>query len=695
MTHLDYETTSACDIRLGAYRYACDPTTRILMFAVAREGEKPVLWDFLDGGEEALSILQESEGPLWAHNAQFEHAISRYRLKQDTGLPAPDIDRWRCTAAMCRRAAAPASLSEAAKFFKLGDLKDPVGKALIGIFSDQTKLVLLRSPDGETKRKSASPILENPIPWEWTMTVAGEQLSVREAWKRFKAYCLQDVRVEVELHKKLKHFDLKGAVLDSFQFDFRMNDRGVPVNLDALQNADKLVNTLTERVTQQVIDKCGITPSRRDAILEWLRERGYPADNLQAGTVDAILAAPPEGMTAEAVEVLHLKSLSGFAALKKIPTMIASACPDGYVRGTTQWHAARTGRAGGRIIQPQNFRKTTIGEDTHLCYRMICEDWEPVWFEEFWESPLEALASSIRHFIQPHEGQFYDADYSSVENKLLAWVVGEQEELRMIDNGEDMYKHMAVKLFHTPYDKVTKDQRTIAKPVVLGCGYGASGKSVQHAMAALFKVEKTRKECNEYVRIYRENHEATVTAWRELETAAMDAVKNPAQEFPALDGRVSFKAGAVAGVSYLTFRLPSGRRLYYPWPKIDRVRKYYDEEDMAEDPYKREKRFWEVEQVTYLGSQPGKTTWGRVGIWGSRWLENLCQAMGVDLLDHGCLVAERNGFDIRMIVHDQILGLDDGRPVEELVKSFCAVPKWAATFPQKASGSLAPYYLKD
>lgn len=694
MIHLDYETTSACDIALGSYRYACDPSTRILMFAVAREGEEPVLWDFLDGGDEALEILREAEGPIFAHNAQFEHAVSRYRLKHDTGLPAPDIDRWRCTAAMCRRAAAPASLAEAAKFFKLGDLKDPVGKALIGIFSDQSKKVLLRSPEGKRK-KSASPILEERIPWDWTMTVAGEQVSVRDAWERFKGYCLQDVRVEMELHKKLKHFELKGRVLESFQFDFRMNDRGVPVNVEALGNADKLVNALTERLTQRIISKCGIAPTRRDAILSWLRERGYPEDNLRAGTVDAILNDPPEGMTEDAVEVLRLRSLVGFAALKKIPTMLAAACPDGYVRGTTQWHAARTGRAGGRIIQPQNFRKTTIGDETHLCYRMVRENWESEWFEELWESPLEALASSIRHFIQPHEGQFYDADFSSVENKLLAWIVGEEEELRMIDAGEDMYKHMAVKLFNVPYDKVTKDQRTIAKPVVLGCGYGASAKSIQHAMRVLFKVKKSRKECREYVRIYRESHEATVNAWRELEGAAMDAVRHPGGAFRALNGRVSFKAGAVAGVNYLTFRLPSGRRLYYPWPKIEVIRRPYDEEDMADDPRKAKEKYWEAEQVTYYGKIPNKTTWGRAGVYGSKWLENLCQAMGADLLDHGCLEMEKNGFDIRMIVHDQVLALDDGRPIRELLQSFCAVPEWAKTFPQKAEGNLVNYYAKD
>jgi len=40
--HLDFETKSRSDLKkVGAYRYACDPSTRILMFAIARGDEEP------------------------------------------------------------------------------------------------------------------------------------------------------------------------------------------------------------------------------------------------------------------------------------------------------------------------------------------------------------------------------------------------------------------------------------------------------------------------------------------------------------------------------------------------------------------------------------------------------------------------------------------------------------------------------
>lgn len=717
--HLDYETTSACDITLGAYRYACDPTTRILMFAIAKDDGEPLPWSITDKNSKALAMLQEAidtDSPIYSHNAQFELAVSTYRMVKDLGIEPPDINQWRCTLAMCRRAAAPESLAEASKFFGLAAPKDPRGKALIGVFSDQSKAVTLTSPDG-LKFQCSSPILgitieegtfaaaftganyiigKPFIPWNWAVQLkgAGVTMTVRDAWELFCDYCKQDVRVEQELHRTIKHFELKGDVLASFQFDLRMNWRGVPVNLSALRNADKTVEEIKARMSERFTSLTGLQPGQRGATLKWLQARGYAEENLQAATVERILS-DPTGLTQDALKALTLRSLLSYAALAKIPTMIAAACDDGYVRGTMQWHVARTGRAGGRIIQPQNFRKSTIGDETHLCYHMLCEGWDSDWYEELWDSPLEAIASSIRHFIQRPGGNFFDADFSSVENKLLAWCVGETEELEMMVNGTDMYKVMATKLFNVEYDEVTKEQRSISKVIVLGCGYGVGGKSVKNTLELMFRIKRTRAECKEYVRIYRSTHTATVQAWRDLEDAAKAAVRKPGTEFEALDGKVSFRAGRVAKTNYLTFRLPSGRRIYYPEPIIKDKFRPYDEEEMLEEPWKREERGYWVEELSFYGKITGKGTLGRIGTYGSKWLENLCQAMGADLLDHACQQVEKEGFDICMVIHDQILALEDGRHVDDLVDVFCRVPEWASTFPQAASGSVQKFYTKD
>lgn len=724
---LDYETTSACDIKLGGYRYAADPSTRILMFAIAEGDKDPRLWCATSPNSEeslaALALLQDAVATrslIYAFNAAFELAISTYRMKPDLGLDPPDINQWRCTQAMCRRAAAPESLAKAAEFFGLGDQKDPIGKALIGVFSDQEKPVMLEPPPGmkdpatikvrkngsktagrkPKSRRSASPILDEPVLWDWLVKVDGRKMSVREAWETFCNYCRQDVRVERELHRKIKHFELKGDVLESFLFDLRMNHRGVPVNVAALENGQRIVDHLTDKLGARFTRTTGVSPTQRAKVLEWLQERGYPADNMQAATVEEVLDAPPAAMPPLAVEALRDYSLVGFAALAKIPTMLRCVCPDGYIRGTTQWHGARTGRAAGRLVQPQNLRRPTV-KDTDLCYRMIREGWEPHWFEDLWESPLEALASSIRHFFQPHEGVCYSADFVGVENRLAAWVAGETEELAMMVAGEDMYKHMAVKLFGVPYDKVTKEQRTTAKPVVLACGYQVGGRTLQNALATIYKTEKTRDECNEYVRIYRKGHPNTVQAWRDMQAAAVQSIKRPGVAFPVLDGKVEFKCGRVAGINYMTMRLPSGRRLYYPWPET-KVRFMQKDDDGADyimlDPEKDtidEERGFYTDHVSFYAPIAGKVVWGRVGTYGGRLFENLCQAMGVDLLNHGCLEAERAGFDIRLIVHDEILALHDGRSVEELQRHFCAKQEWARTFPLDSSATEVPYYLKD
>ncbi len=707
---LDYETTSACDISRGAYRYAADPSTQIVLFAIAEDDKPPVVWryDNCEGVESKrakilLKEAVESGSPIRAFNAQFELAICHYVLERQLGIPCPKVEQFRCTQAMSRRAAAPESLAESAIFFGLGDQKNPIGKALIGVFSDQNKLVDLLPPRPEglaeakwkkLKRPSASPILETPVPWDWSLMVAGQRMTVREAWEMFAGYCRQDVVVEQALAKKLHKFELTGDVLDSFLFDMRMNLRGVPVNVPALRNAQQVVETIQTKTGDKFTKLTGLSITQNARLVEWLSERGYKHDNLRAGTVDQVLENPSADLTPDALEALRLRSLASFAALKKIPTMIDSAGDDGRVRGTTQWHAARTGRAGGRIIQPQNFKKSTIG-DSEFCYDLLRDGFEPVWFEEFWDSPLEAIASSIRHFIQPAEGMVLDADYTGVEARITPWLAGDTAKLDRILSGIDPYKHIATLVFKVPYEAVTKEQRTISKPIELGCCFGVGGKGLMTALALPpYNVKRTRALCNEYVKTYRDNHPETVQAWRDIEDAARSAINHPGSKFTACDDKLTFVCGMVAGIPYLVMRLPSGRRLYYPHPKVKATFKKYEEDEMVEEHWKREKGGYWIDQVSFYGKLRESANWGRVGTWGSRLFENAVQAIGADLLNYGCTQAEKEGYEIFMIVHDQALA-HDTKPLDGFIEALCRKQPWAENFPLEASGAIHPFYLKD
>jgi len=64
--------------------------------------------------------LRDPTALLWAHNAEFERAVSCYRMKLDIGFDPPPTERWRCTAALARKAGLRASLANVAEDLNLG-----------------------------------------------------------------------------------------------------------------------------------------------------------------------------------------------------------------------------------------------------------------------------------------------------------------------------------------------------------------------------------------------------------------------------------------------------------------------------------------------------------------------------------------------------------------------------------------------
>src|SRR6185503_3322675 len=119
---------------------------------------------------------------VWAHNASFEIAISRYLWESTFGFPPPRLEQWRCTQALCRVTAIPSSLAQAAEFLHLPIKKDKMGSSLIAQFC-------------------VPPFLDvsNPKP----VTIAKEKILAKDAWNKFREYCRTDVATEREIEKKL------------------------------------------------------------------------------------------------------------------------------------------------------------------------------------------------------------------------------------------------------------------------------------------------------------------------------------------------------------------------------------------------------------------------------------------------------------------------------------------------------------
>ena len=143
--HIDIESRSRADLKkVGAHRYARDPSTEILCIAIAEGEKEPWIWtkydpDFMTMHSgyvgNLLCKLSHPDSIVYAHNAQFEIACLDALMEKTTGFKPPAHHQWRCSAAMGRRAALPSSLEKLAETLNLKNLKDSKGKGLIRTFS--------------------------------------------------------------------------------------------------------------------------------------------------------------------------------------------------------------------------------------------------------------------------------------------------------------------------------------------------------------------------------------------------------------------------------------------------------------------------------------------------------------------------------------------------------------------------------
>ena len=66
------------------------------------------------------------------------------------------------------------------------------------------------------------------------------------------------------------------------------------------------------------------------------------------------------------------------------------------------------------------------------------------------------------------------ADYSQIELRLLAHISGDENMIDAFNSGADIHRRTAAEVFHTPFEEVTKEQRSAAKAVNFGIVYGIS-----------------------------------------------------------------------------------------------------------------------------------------------------------------------------------------------------------------------------
>ena len=111
------------------------------------------------------------------------------------------------------------------------------------------------------------------------------------------------------------------------------------------------------------------------------------------------------------------------------------------------------------------------------------------------------LGKQVRKIFKPEPGKVYiDADYSQIELRVLAHMSEDTHMVQAFKDGEDIHRQAASKVFKTPMEEVTKEQRSNAKTVNFGIVYGISDFGLGEQLGISRKIAKQYIE--EYLQEY-------------------------------------------------------------------------------------------------------------------------------------------------------------------------------------------------
>jgi hypothetical protein len=381
-------------------------------------------------------------------------------------------------------------------------------------------------------------------------------------------------------------------------------------------------------------------------------DQGAPApDDDESGTKPSLKGALAKASVAAMLaredlpplvrQVLELRRDYGRTSTAKLRSLSATLSPaDDRTRDYITFHAASTGRAGGRLIQPQNLPRESYTADEWPAMLHDLANLTPAAFvAKHGLSPVAAIVKLIRGaIIAAPDHTLAGGDFSKIELCVGAWLVMQEDLLADLHRGVDPYRAFATVLYGIPLAAVTEHQRQICKSAVLGCMFGLGAEAFQKYVLATARIAIDLETAERIVSTFRETYSNFPVAWKATGRAALRAVTAPGTGVECLGSKVLFRCNPDR--RWLTATLPSGRRLRYPRPHIvEEVNRFGDLVDML--------KTYGVSQYTHQ--------WGAENKHGSLLFQNLVSAIARDLLMFAAQRFESAGLPVILHVHDELL----------------------------------------
>jgi DNA polymerase len=262
--------------------------------------------------------------------------------------------------------------------------------------------------------------------------------------------------------------------------------------------------------------------------------------------------------------------------------------------------------------------------------------------------------NTLKTAICPPPGYvIVDADSSQIEARIVAWLSGQRDLVQAFDEGRDVYKIMAAKIYRgKDVEEITDDERFVGKTTILGAGYGMGALKFQMQLMT-FGIWLDHEFCKKILHTYRTEFPHIPKLWNEamdcLVTLAQGELK--AAKFGVQDQAVYF----IPGVG---FEMPSGIPQKYPGIRW---------ETLTDKP-----------EIVY------DTRKGVSRIYGGKAVENICQGLARCVIGEQMLkIAQR--YKTVLTVHDAVACIAPEAEADEAARYVQECmrwrPKWAQTLP--------------
>lgn len=658
---LDIETYSDVDIgKSGVYRYAESDAFEILLLSVSLDGGDVETFDLASGEvipEDILMAIISEEVEHWAFNASFERiCLSMWlRRKRPDLFPKADGKKddytvylspvsWYCDLVLSAYNGLPLSLAGVGTVLKLDEQKDEAGKGLIRYFC--SPCTPTKANGGRTRNRPEHD---------------------KQKWNRFITYNAQDVRTECAIHERLRRYPVPETVWKEYHQSEAINDRGIRVDLDLVDNAIRMDAISREDLTARLSSMTLLeNPNSVVQMKTWLKENGIEVDTLGKKAVAGMMK---EKLPEDIRDVLSLRLQLAKSSIRKYEAMRNCVCRDGRVHGMFMFYGAnRTGRFAGRLVQLQNLPQNHI-EDLENA-RDLVKFGDHGLLAALFDDVPDTLSQLIRTAFIPKSGtRFIVADYSAIEARVIAHLAGEDWRKEVFATNGDIYCASASQMFKVPVVKhgINGHLRQKGKIAELALGYGG-GTGALSAMGAL-DMGLTEEELQPLVDSWRKANPHIVQLWWDVDDAVMRAVR---EKSVTKTHGITFRCSN----GMLFIELPSGRHLSYVKPRIG------------------ENRFG-GESITYEGVGATKK-WERLESYGPKFVENIVQAVSRDILCFAMGNLQKAGIQVCAHVHDEcIVEAPEGLKVEEVAAIMGNTPPWLPGLLLKAEGFECRFYRKD